>query len=179
MRTNLITTARLNLCHVSKEDARFIIELLNTPGWIQFISNRNSITTLEAAENYIVSVLIKGYEMFGFGLYLVKLKGKNISIGLCGLVKRGSLEHADIGFAFLPEFFGKGYAFESAVAVIKYAVKNLGMKKVLAITNTDNIKSVRLLEKLGLKFEKKIRLPGESKEVLLYSLKLNTNAEKS
>ncbi|MBK8552197.1 MAG: GNAT family N-acetyltransferase [Ignavibacteria bacterium] len=168
---NIITTERLTLSHVSSEDAEFILELLNTPGWIEFIGNKN-VKTLPDAENYIQRVLIKSYEEFGFGLYLVKLKAGNIPIGICGLIKRKALEDVDIGFAVLPSYSGKGYAYESAAATLSFAKTEFGLKKIAAITNKDNVSSIRLLEKIGLKFEKTIIFPGEEKELMLFATSL-------
>lgn len=167
---NIIETDRLILCHLSTDDAPFIFELLNTPGWLQFIGDRG-IKTLEDASNYALNGPIKSYEKFGFGLYLTKLKDDNTPIGICGLIKRDTLEDVDIGFAFLPEHSGKGYAFEAATATLNYARKNLGLQRIVAITDEDNVNSIRLLEKTGLVFEKKIQMPGEEKELLLFATK--------
>jgi RimJ/RimL family protein N-acetyltransferase len=109
------------------------------------------------------------YERLGFGLYLTVLKGENLPIGICGLIKRDSLEDVDLGFAFLPKFRGKGYAYESALAVMDYGKRTLGLNRLVAITSPDNYDSGRLLEKLGFKFERMVKLSDDSAEVSLYA----------
>ena len=109
------------------------------------------------------------YSRLGFGLYLVELKEEGESIGICGLIKRDFLEDVDIGFAFLPKFWGKGYAYESASAVMAYGKRAFGLNRLLAITSPDNYDSVRLLEKLGFNFESMIKLSDDSQEVRLFA----------
>ena len=108
--------------------------------------------------------------MLGFGLYAVNLKATGQPIGICGLLRRDTLDDADIGFAFLPEYTGKGYAAESAEAILKNAQDILGMKRILAITSPDNFKSIKLLEKLGFEFVKKTRLSADADEVSLFEI---------
>ena len=108
------------------------------------------------------------YSRLGFGLYLVELKEAGLSIGICGLIKRDSLEDVDIGFAFLPKYWGKGYAHEAASAVMEYGRNALGLKRIVAITSADNDSSIKLLEKLGLRFERMLKLSNESEEVRLF-----------
>jgi len=108
------------------------------------------------------------YSRLGFGLYLVELKEEGVSIGLCGLIKRDSLEDVDIGFAFLPEYWGRGYAFEAASAVMEYGGRALGIRRIVAITSADNESSARLLQKLGFRFERMIKLSDDSEEVRLF-----------
>lgn len=109
------------------------------------------------------------YAGLGFGLYLTELKEGGIPIGICGLIKRDSLEDVDIGFAFLPGFRGKGYAYESASAVMAYGRKVLGLNRIVAITTPDNHGSARLLEKLGMHFERTIRLSNDTEELSLFA----------
>ncbi len=163
----IIDTKRLELLEITPEDAPFILELLNTPSWIKYIGDR-SLKTEEDARNYIVTRLIPPYKILGFGFYLTRLKTDKTSIGICGLVKRDFLEHVDIGFAFLPQYEGKGYGFESAFEVLKYAQNSLGITTIAGITNSNNKNSIGLLEKLGLRFQKMILLPGETKEIMLF-----------
>jgi len=117
---NVIETNRLTHRKLTLDDAEFILDLLNQPSFIQFIGDRG-VRTLEDAREYLSKRLIESYERFGFGLYLTLLKEGQIPIGICGLVKRDSLDDIDIGFAFLPQYWLKGYAFESASAVLTYA----------------------------------------------------------
>jgi len=152
---------------MSSEDSEFMLELLNDPSWIRFISDRNA-KTVEDAKDYIVNKLIPLYERSGFGLYLTELKSDSTPIGICGLIKRDSLEDVDIGFALLPKFRANGYAFESASAVMAYGKSVLGLSRIVAITSKENNRSVKLLEKLGFKFEKLTKLTDEGSEIMLF-----------
>lgn len=134
---------------------------------MQFIGDKG-VRTVEDAQNYILNGPVKSYEQFGFGLFLTKLKEGGIPIGICGLLKRDYLDDVDVGFAFLPEFRGKGYAVESASAVIAYGKRSFGLNRIVAITQSDNIKSIKVLEKIGLKFERMINLPDDDSEIKLF-----------
>jgi RimJ/RimL family protein N-acetyltransferase len=164
----MIETNRLHIRIVSLNDAPFIFELLNSPAWLQFIGDRG-IHTLEDARQYIRNVPLKNYAELGFGPYLVQLKPNNAPIGLCGLFKRETLADPDIGFAFLPEYIGSGYGYETASAIMDYSRNVLGINRLLGITDPANHKSIRLLEKLGLRFEKRIRFKADSEESLLFA----------
>ena len=164
----VLETERLILRRVTAEDDEFILELLNDPSWLRFIGDKG-VRTLGAARGYILNTLVAMYDRLGFGLYLTELKGAGVPIGVCGLIKRESLEDVDIGFAFLPEFRGRGYAYESASAVVAYGKRAFGLKRMVAITSPDNHSSARLLEKLGFKFERTVELPGDGTEVSLYA----------
>jgi RimJ/RimL family protein N-acetyltransferase len=160
-------TDRLVLRWLSPEDAVFILELLNDPSWIRFIGDRG-IRTLEDARNYIVTGPMEMYSQLGFGLYLVELKAGRIPVGICGLIKRDSLKDVDLGFAFLSRFQGKGYGFEAASATMRYGVDQLGLKRIVAITSKDNHRSSRVLEKIGMTFERMIVLPHDTEELKLF-----------
>jgi RimJ/RimL family protein N-acetyltransferase len=164
----ILETERLLLRQFTTDDAKFIVELVNTPGWIEFIGDRN-IKTDKQAKIYLENGPLKSYELNGFGLYLVELKREAIPIGMCGIIKRDHLENPDIGFAFLPEFTGKGLAFEIAKATMIYASERLRLPKIFAVTDSHNIKSIKLLEKIGLSFIHKLRFPGEEEELMLFS----------
>ena len=164
----VLETERLTLRRLSLDDAAFILELLNDPSFLRFIGDKG-VRNLEDARQYILKGPIDSYQQKGFGIYLVALKAANVPIGMCGLVKRDALEDADIGFAFLPEFRSTGYAFESAAAVKDYGLSVLGLQRLLAITNKDNEGSIRVLEKIGMKFERMIRLTSDSPEIRLYT----------
>ncbi len=166
---SIIETERLNLLKLSLEDSKFIFELLNDPDWIKYIGNRN-INNNEDARNYISNRLLTSFEKFGFGFYLVKEKESNSSIGLCGLIKRDFLEEVDLGFAFLPNYRKKGYAYESAFAVIKYAKDTFGLNTLLAITSLNNTNSINLLEKLGFNFVKIFKMPNDNEELKLFRI---------
>lgn len=165
----VLETDRLIVRWLTPEDAEFILRLLNEPSWIRFIGDKG-VRTLEDARGYILNGPVEMYSRLGFGLYLVELKEGHAPIGICGLIKRDSLEDVDIGFAFLPQYWGRGYAYEAASAVMTYGVETLGLKRIVAITSVDNDSSARLLEKLGLRFERMLKLSGDSEEVKLFGL---------
>ncbi|MBA3804662.1 MAG: GNAT family N-acetyltransferase [Acidobacteria bacterium] len=164
----VLETDHLILRRLRVEDSEFILELLNDPSWLRFIGDKG-VKTLDDARDYILKSLVAMYERFGFGLYLTELKDEGVPIGICGLIKRDSLEDVDIGFAFLPKFRGKGYAYESASAVMAYGKRTFGLNRIVAITSPDNYGSARLLEKLGFNFERMIKLSDDSAEVSLFA----------
>ncbi len=164
----ILETERTILREIVETDAEFILDLLNQPTFIKYIGNRNVKTPAKARE-VIENRYRQSYRDFGFGLYIVELKETNMPIGFCGFVKRDFLPDADIGFAFLPQFEKKGYAFESADALMKYGRDVLSLKRVLAITTKDNESSQRLLEKLNFKFERMIKVPSDAEELNLFS----------
>jgi ribosomal-protein-alanine N-acetyltransferase len=161
----VLETERLALRHFHRDDAAFILRLLNEPAWLEHIGDRG-VRTLEDAESYIQKGPVEMYGRLGFGLFLVELKEGAVPIGLCGLIKRDTLEHVDIGFAFLSEHWGKGYAFESASSVMSWARDALKLSTILAITSQGNSASGRLLEKLGFHFKGLAHLGGE--DIKLY-----------
>jgi RimJ/RimL family protein N-acetyltransferase len=167
MKQFLLETQRLTLREFSTDDAGFILRLLNEPTFLRFIGDKR-VRTLEDARQYIRSGPIESYARNGFGLYLVQLKTTHISLGMCGLLKRESLTDVDIGFAFLPEFWNQGFAFEAAKAVMLYARDVLKLPRIVAITNKDNDASGKLLEKLGMRFDRMINLTGDESEIKLY-----------
>jgi RimJ/RimL family protein N-acetyltransferase len=164
----ILETDRLILRWLSAEDAEFILRLVNEPSWLRFIGD-NGVRTVEDARAYLSNKLVEMYFRLGFGLYLVELKVAGLPIGICGLIKRDSLEDVDIGFAFLPQFWGKGYAYESAAAVMEFGKRAFGFRRIVAITSPDNDVSGRLLEKLGFSFERMVKLSAESEEVKLFA----------
>ena len=164
----VLETARLILRRLSIDDAEFVLELLNEPSFRRYIGDKG-VRNLEDARQYILSSPVASYEQNGFGLYLVELKGSRIPIGISGLVKRDTLPDADIGFAFLPAYWSKGYAVESAAAVMSYAQEVLGLNRILAITSPDNEASAKLLGKIGLRFERLIKLSEDGEEIKLFS----------
>ena len=164
----ILETARLVLREFTLDDTNFIIELVNTPGWIKFIGDRN-IRTEEQAKLYLQNGPLKSYDQNGFGLSMVELKNEKIPIGMCGIIRRDNLANPDIGFAFLPEYTGKGFAFEIANATMKYAKDILKLPVIFAITVSHNSSSIKLLKKIGLKFIQPIHFPDNPEELMLYS----------
>jgi RimJ/RimL family protein N-acetyltransferase len=165
---SLIETPRMSLREISPEDDGFIFALMNEPAYHQFIGDRG-IRTLENARAYILAKLTPSYARHGYGLYLGELKETRVPIGICGFVKRDALEHPDIGFAFLREHWSRGLAFEAARATMDYGFGALGLKTVLGVTSQGNQASIRLLEKLGLRYQRMVRVPPVDRDSMLFS----------
>ena len=168
---NIAQTSRLNLREIDTKDAAFILELLNDPAFLHYIGDKK-VHDLESAQAYILAGPVVSYQTFGYGLYLVELLESKIPIGICGLIKRDFLQYSDLGFALLPEYCGKGYAFESAQATVELARNRFQMTKIVAFTAIDNLRSIKLLEKLGMSFDRCINLPDDDEQVNLYSSNL-------
>jgi RimJ/RimL family protein N-acetyltransferase len=164
---NILETERLLLRTLNADDAAFYLRLVNEPTWLQYIGNRN-VMTLEHARIAIEQGPTQMMRQFGHCLYLVILKESGAPIGICGLLKRDSLEDVDLGFAFLPEYVGQGYASESASAVLQYAFSVLAKMRVVAIVMPENAKSIRVIERLGMRFERMIVTDSEKPPVRLY-----------
>lgn len=164
----VLETERLVLRRLTLDDAAFMLELLNEPAFIRFIGDRG-VRTLTAARQYLLDGPLASYARFGFGLWHVGLKSSAAAIGICGLVKREALADVDIGFAFLPRFWSCGYAMESAAAVRDHAFATVGLERLVAITLPGNAGSIRVLEKIGLACEGRLRLGDDGEELLLYA----------
>lgn len=163
----MIQTARLALRPLTYGDTPFLIELLNSPGWLQFIGDRNARTD-EQAQQYLDNGPLKSYREHGFGLMLVQRQEDGLPVGMCGLLKRDTLDRPDIGFAFLPTYSGQGYAYESAQAVLQHANEQLSIASIAAIVMPDNPRSINLLEKLEMQLIKPIRMGEDGETLLLY-----------
>jgi [ribosomal protein S5]-alanine N-acetyltransferase len=163
----VIETERLILRKFTVDDASFMLKLLNTPSWLRFIGDRN-VRSVEEAEQFLLNGYMKSYETHGFGFYAAIEKATQNLIGMCGLVKRNTLEDVDIGFAFMPESMGKGYGFEAASATLNYAESVMKLEKVIAIVDPKNVISIALIGKIGLQFEKMVRLSADDIELMLF-----------
>jgi len=163
----ILETERLLLRTMSIDDAEFYLRLVNEPTWLQFIGNKG-VYTLENARTAILQGPVDMFDRLGFCLYLVELKSDSTPIGLCGLIKRDTLDDVDIGFAFFPEYCGQGYGYESASAVVQYGKNEIGLKRLVAIVAPDNAHSIRLIEKLGMKFERLLKLKDGEAPTKLY-----------
>ena len=161
-------TERLLLRWLDARDSAFIFELVNEPSWLRYIGDKG-VKTLQDAQRYIEDGPIEMYQRLGFGLYVVELKENGAPIGICGLIKRDALVDVDLGFAFLPRFWTKGYALESASAVMSYGRSALGLSRIVAIVSQDNHRSARLLKKLGFRFESSVSLQPDGDELKLYA----------
>jgi RimJ/RimL family protein N-acetyltransferase len=175
-----LVTARLRLRRLTFDDADFVVELLNEPSFLRFIGDRG-VRDRETACRYLENGPLASYARFGFGLLCVELKAEAAGsdaasghghrgrpIGICGLLKRDTLEDVDVGFAFLPRYWSQGYAFEAASAVLAQGREAFGLTRIVAITSLDNAASIRLLERLGFRFERVTRLTPDGDEVKLF-----------
>ena len=163
----VLETERLRLRKLAKDDAAFILELVNDPDWLRHIGDRG-VRSLKDASEFIAEGPLASYSSYGYGLWLVELKESSIPIGLCGVLKRKHLEHPDLGYALLPQFRGQGFAIESCRGVLSYARLKLAMSQVLAIVSPANARSIGLLEKLSFVRAGTATMPGQSEEVLLF-----------
>ena len=164
----VLETERLSLRQFTVDDAQFILTLLNEPSFLRYIGDKQ-VRNLEDARQYILNGPVASYERNGFGLCLVELKESYTPIGMCGFLKREELPDPDIGFAFMPEFWSKGFAFEAASAALQDARERLKLSRILAITSLDNEASIKLLERLGFRFESVIRLSEDREQVKLFT----------
>jgi len=164
----VLATERLRVSHFSPDDAEFIQELLNEPSFLQNIGDRG-VRSAEDARRYIIDGPMASYTQHGFGLFRVALRESDEPIGMCGLLKRDTLPDVDIGYAYLPRYWSKGYAYEAAAAVMTYGKEMLGISRIIAITTPDNESSMRLLRKIGLEFERMISFDEGRTESTLFT----------
>ncbi len=164
----MLETPRLELREMSPDADEFILGLLNEPSFLRHVGDKK-VRSLEDARQYILAGPVKSYERFGFGLYLVEIKESGAAAGICGLIQREQLDDVDVGFAFLPRFWSQGYALESAAAVMDYGKGTLGLERIVAIVSPGNERSIRLLEKLGMRRERALTLVEGEPEVELFA----------
>lgn len=164
----ILETERLRLRRLTPDDAPFILELLNDPLFLHFVGDKG-VRNRDDAEQYIREGPMASYAQHGFGLFHVALKEGDVPIGMCGLLKREVLEDVDVGFAYLPQFGGRGYATEAARAILHYGRTVLGLKRIVAITAPDNEGSKNVLRKIGLRYAKTLKLPAYRTDSLLFS----------
>lgn len=162
----LLTTERLVLRELDSDDAPFILELLNEDGFLHYIGDKG-VRDLDDARAYIAQGPVASYECNGFGLYASCL-ADGTAIGICGFVKRDTLADPDLGFAFLSRYGSRGYAAESARAVMEFGRRQLKLARILAITSPDNERSIAVLEKVGLRFDGLISLGEGAAPVKLF-----------
>lgn len=165
-------TERLSMRRLTLDDAELMLSVWNDPAFVLYVGDRG-IRTIDHARAEIKSGAMRLYRDYGFGPYRVALKDGNTAIGICGIFHRDGLENPDIGFSVLPGFCNCGYAYESASAVVSYARDHLKLPRLIAIVSPDNAASVGLIKKLGLQFERMVRLPGEDHEIRLYGIALS------
>jgi [ribosomal protein S5]-alanine N-acetyltransferase len=164
----IVRTARLCLRRIVAGDAAFLLELLNDPSFLANIGDRG-VRDLDEARVYIERGPVASYTLHGFGLYLVELAGSGEPIGICGVLRRDGLADPDLGFAFLPRYWGRGFALEAAGAVLEHARAALALRRLVAITLPSNQGSKRVLERIGFRLEGRVRLAGDPEELELYA----------
>ena len=163
-----LETARLSLRRFVFDDAPFIVALLNQPSFIRNIGDRG-VRNVDDAQRYLRDGPMAMYEKFGFGLWRASRRADDEFVGMCGLLKRDVLPAVDVGYAFLPEHWGQGYAFEAAQATVEHGARKFGLKRIIGVVSDHNAASIRVLEKVGMRFECMYPMhPGEP-EVRLYA----------
>ena len=165
----MLQTPRLTIRPLGVDDAPFILELVNEPAWLAHIGNKG-IHSRDDAEGYIRNGPMRMYADRGFGLWAVDRDADRETIGICGLIKRDTLDDVDLGFAFLQRVWGNGYAHEAAVATVAYGTDVLKLARIVAITTRANRRSSDLLRKLGFRFERDVRLEENGDELELYAI---------
>ncbi|HUD41850.1 MAG TPA: GNAT family N-acetyltransferase [Dokdonella sp.] len=164
----VLATARLRLRRLVLDDAPFVHELVNQPSWLAHIGDKQ-VHSLDDARGYLAAGPLASYAQHGFGLYAVERSHDDAPIGLCGLLRREHLDDVDIGFALLDRYGGHGYALEAAAAVVEHARHAIGLDRLVAIVAPGNARSIRLLEKLGLAYERTITLPDRTAPLRLHA----------
>jgi RimJ/RimL family protein N-acetyltransferase len=165
----VLTTERLELRWLTLDDTPLMLAIWNDPAFLRYVADRG-IRTLEQARAAVEAGPLRLYAEHGYGPFRVRRREDGMDMGICGLFRRDVLEDPDIGFAILPEFCGKGYGFEAATAVLDHARDALQLTCVTAIVSPHNEASIGLLEKLGMRYERPIRMPGDDHDVRLYSI---------
>ena len=161
-------TPRLRLRELTEDDAEFVLGLVNQPSFLENIGDKG-VRNLEDARQFILEGPWASHRDRGYGQFLVELKEGGEPIGVCGILYRDALEVSDVGCAFLPQHWRQGYAYEAARAVMEYGRKTLGVETIVGLTSEDNIASIRLLEKLGMQFERMVKMSASDPGTALYS----------
>jgi len=164
----IVETKRLILREINVEDAEFVLRLVNEPSFVSNIGDKG-LKNIDDAERFILEGYWTNQERSGYGMFLVELEGGGDPIGSCGLLYRKVLDVTDIGFAFLPEFWNRGFAYEAAEAIMKYGHSTLGVKKIVGLTSEDNLGSINLLKKLGMDFKKTVKMSDDDSGTVFYS----------
>ena len=165
----ILETERLSLSRFTDDDCEFIVELLNEPSFVRFIGDKG-VRTTDDALTYLREGPIDSYERHGYGIYRVCPKENGAVAGMCGLVRRDEFDTPDLGFAFLERFCGNGFAFEASKAVVNQGFSSLGLDRIIAMVDVDNDRSLKLLDKLGFRYERMVRMPGDEFDVRQYAI---------
>ena len=168
---DIIRTQRLRLERLEERDAGLMLTIWNDPDFIRFVGDRG-IRTEQEALKAMQDGALKQWSELGYGAYRIEKQDGSEALGICGLFKRENLDDPDIGYGFLPDHCGNGYAFEAACAVRDHARDVMGLRRICAIVSADNARSINLLEKLGMNQSGTVRMPGEDEDLLLFDIKL-------
>ena len=166
-----LNTERLELKWLTLDDAPLMLAVWNDPAFMQFVGDRG-VRTLEEAEIALRDGPMQLYDTYGYGPFRVTRREDGADMGVCGLFRRQGLDEPDVGFALLPEYCGKGFGYEASRVVLDHARDSLGLDAVIAIVSEENDASIGLLEKLGLRFDGTIRMPGDDHDICLYRVNL-------
>jgi RimJ/RimL family protein N-acetyltransferase len=164
----IVETPRLQIRELTTEDAEFIYTLVNEPSFLENIGDKG-VRNLEDARRFILDGPWTNHRERGYGQFLVELKDSGEPIGVCGLLFRESLNVSDIGCAYLPKYWRRGYAYEAACAMMEYGRTTLGIDKIVGLTSEKNVASINALEKLGMSFEKMVKMSENDPGTALYS----------
>ena len=164
----IVDTPRLELRELTIDDAGFILGLVNEPSFLANIGDKG-VRTLDDAKQFILDGPWKRNQRRGYGQFLVELKPEGIPIGVCGLFYRKALGVTDVGCAFLPAYWRQGIASEAALAIMEYGRSTLGVEEIVGLTSKDNLASIGLLEKFGMKFERIVKMSDDDPGTALYS----------
>ena len=167
----VIATERLRLRKLTLDDAGLMFAVWNDSEFVRNVGDRG-IRTLQEARDAMKKGALRLYEKYGYGPYRISLGDSDTPIGICGLFRRDGLEDPDIGYATLPDFCGRGYAYEAAIAVAEYAEAELGLERLIAIISPANTASIGLIRKLGFEFERMHTMPGDDDEICVYGKSL-------
>jgi len=170
-----LETRRLILRRFEAGDAPFVLRLLNEPSFIENIGDKG-VRSLEDAQRYLREGPMAMYELHGFGLWHASRKSDGEAVGMCGLLRRDNLPDVDIGYAYLPGFWGQGFAFEAAEATMRHAAGKFGLRRLIGVVSPGNSGSIRVLEKLGMSFECMYPMHPGQPEVCLYGRTLGAAA---
>ena len=164
----IVETPRLNIRELTVDDAEFVFGLVNEPSFLANIGDKG-VRNLEDARQFILEGPWASHREQGYGQFLVELKEGGDQIGVCGLLYREALDVSDIGCAFMPQYWRRGYAFEAACAVMEYGRSTLGIEKIVGLTSEENVASIKALEKLGMSFERMVKMSDDDPGTALYS----------
>jgi [ribosomal protein S5]-alanine N-acetyltransferase len=162
-------TERLAIRPFSEDDAPLILELVNDADWLRFIGDKN-VHGLDDARRYLREGPIAMHARHGHGLCCVERRSDGVALGMCGLIRRDTLDDIDLGFAFLPAARGQGYAREAAAAALEHGFQHLAAQRIVAITDLDNQASARVLEAVGLRFERLLPAAADGKVLRLFAV---------